>query len=169
MNQVSIDERVQHTEENIESPRQLIIERLQTEINDLDQENFVMEVKEELCIWSVYGLFVLNVCILLELRRFYGFNLMFVFIPLAVLEGIMILYHLVSVLMKRDVSKGVLNTFVSLGNLIFWVLLLAYLKSGSFNFVLMTLPLVFPTFLTMFIKTKNLNNCSSFSSHVTHI
>ena len=168
MNQVSIDERVQYTEEIIESPRHLIIERLQTEINDIEQENFETEVKEELCIWSVYGIFVLNVCILLELRRFYGFNLMYAFFPLAVLEGMMVLFYLAKVLMKKDVSKEVLKSLVSLGNLIFWVLLLVYLKSGSFNFVLLTLPLVFPTFLTMFIKAKSLNNCSSFSSHVTH-
>jgi hypothetical protein len=166
MNQVSIQVPPDNHEEVPESPRNLIIERLQTEMTDQDQELQIREVKQELAIWCICSFAVLIVLVLLEIRTFSSFGLFIAFIPLVLLEVLSLTLRLLRIISNTSLKKNLSDSFISLGNLIFWSLLIIDLKSNSINLVLLTVPLALPAFVAMFVRSSRQSSCSAFSSHV---
>lgn len=166
MNQVSVEDRIQSFEDIAESPRNLIIERLQTELSDREQEYFLNEVQLELAYYCLICLILLFVFILLEIQPFVNMGIEIPILPLVILELGLLVFWISKTLLTRNENNEISQVLNSIGDLIFWVMVFMYLKTSEFNSILLIVPLIFFGTLKILIKKNPSNSCILFTFHV---
>jgi len=166
MNQVSVEERVHSLEDLPESPRNLIIERLQTELSDREQEHFLKEIQTELAYYCLVCFILLVVFILLEIQPIINIGIEIPFIPLIILESGLLVFWISKTLLNRNDNNEISQVLSSFGASMFWVMVFIYLKTRGFNSILLCVPLILFSILKILIRKKPSNSCLLFTFHV---
>ena len=171
-----IEEVREENEEDINTHRDLVFERLHTEYGEDDEEQDYEIIAKELSSYSENAIALLCGFIILEVSLFTSLDTALCLLPLG-LQNFKILFLQCFALKltesaqdAQDLKKAPIKKIIhSIGNLIFYTMLAAYFYTSGFYFICVSVPLILAYAAECVIHKRNSNQCQLFSAIVSVI
>ncbi|OMJ90776.1 hypothetical protein SteCoe_6755 [Stentor coeruleus] len=149
----------------LESPRNLIFERLQTEYGEEEEILEYELIGAELKKWAEFALALLTMLVILQIRIFCDLSLSYSVIPFIIHECKVIASAYFLYKANHSNKINIIKILLpALGNLFFYSLLIAYFETKAFNFTILILPLFLFNIIAIFMRDKAYSQCQSFSN-----
>ena len=170
-----IQEEREEPEEEINTHRDLVFERLSTEYGEEDEEYDYQVIAQELAKYLELSLALLVSLIIIQFIAVYSLDFQLALIPLCLLEFKRLFIYSVQLKNSKDYQNAVsvkLNSIKqlisSVGSLLFYAVLVAYYNTESFYLLSACAPLVVSAVAKFLIKSVPGNQCHLFSIIVSN-
>jgi hypothetical protein len=169
-----IEEEREEVEEDINTNRDLVFERLNTEYGEEDEEFDYRIIADELVRHLKNGLSFLCMFILLLVGIVYKLDLDLALIPLFILDFSEVLVNIFNLKTLADdtyvLNKASVKSLINaIGNIFFYILLIVYSYTANFYFSLTCLPLIVASVSNFVINSRPSTQCQLFSKIVRSI
>ena len=163
-------------EEDINTRRDLVFERLNTEYGEEDEEYDYEVIAKELSKYTEISVALLATFTAIQFVMVYHINIQFSIIPLFLLEFRRLFIYTLQLKNSKeyhesDLIKGnsLKQIIHSIGNISFYSLVLIYFSTRAYYFLLTCLPLIISEIINFILKCRPFNQCQFFSKIVRNI
>ena len=164
-----IQEEREEVEEDINTNRDLVFERLNTEYGDEDENVDYDIIAKELGKYIETSAAFLASFVILQFIIIFGQNPAFALVPLILIEFKRLFFSMIQIKLSSNTQESdsisissIKNMFSSLGNLFLYSLLIAYSIGFLSYFILSPVPLILSGILNFITKQKGGNQCRIF-------